>query len=79
LKNLCWYSEQTADEFYPRCFKLSHEDDRLAFIGKMNLFISENPVWSFGLENIELLFLAKISKFAPKTSKKSPYQTDFVN
>jgi tubulin monoglycylase TTLL3/8 len=32
LKNLSWYSEQTAEDFFPRCFKLSHEEDKAAFI-----------------------------------------------
>ncbi len=32
MKNLSWYSEQTAEDFFPRCFKLSHEDDKMAFI-----------------------------------------------
>ncbi len=37
LKNLAWYNPQTADEFFPRCFKLGHEDDRLAFIDDYRL------------------------------------------
>ncbi len=32
MKNLSWFSPQTADEFFPRCYKLSHEDDKIAFI-----------------------------------------------
>ncbi len=32
MKNLSWFSPQSADEFFPRCYKLSHEDDKVAFI-----------------------------------------------
>lgn len=32
LRNLPWYSTQSAEEFYPRCFKLTQEEDRNAFV-----------------------------------------------
>jgi len=38
LRNLPWFHSGCADEFYPRCYKLTHEDDQVAFIGKDNLF-----------------------------------------
>lgn len=37
LKNLSWYSPQNADDFFPRCFKLGVEEDRLAFIDEYRL------------------------------------------
>jgi tubulin monoglycylase TTLL3/8 len=47
LRNLPWFHSGCADEFYPRCYKLTHEDDNVAFIGtdkielifKMNFFL----------------------------------------
>jgi tubulin monoglycylase TTLL3/8 len=36
LRNLPWFHSGCADEFYPRCYKLTHEDDKVAFIGKNN-------------------------------------------
>ena len=34
LRNLQWFHSGCADEFYPRCYKLSQEDDRVAFVGE---------------------------------------------
>lgn len=33
LRNLPWFYSGSADEFYPRCYKVNHEDDKVAFIG----------------------------------------------
>lgn len=35
LRNLPWFHSGSADEFYPRCYKVNHEDDKVAFIGKI--------------------------------------------
>jgi tubulin monoglycylase TTLL3/8 len=39
LRNLQWFHSGCADQFFPRCYKLSHEDDRVAFIGKSRFLI----------------------------------------
>ncbi len=33
LRNLPWFAPFHADDFFPRCYKLSQEDDKMAFIG----------------------------------------------
>lgn len=38
LKNLPWFHSGCAEEFYPRCYKVNHEDDKVAFIGKIIVF-----------------------------------------
>ncbi|CAF4518167.1 unnamed protein product, partial [Rotaria magnacalcarata] len=35
LRNLQWFHSGCADEFYPRCYKLSQEDDKVAFVGNI--------------------------------------------
>ena len=35
LRSLPWFYSGCADEFYPRCYKLTHEDDKVAFIGSI--------------------------------------------
>lgn len=37
LRNLSWFSPQSSDDFFPRCYKLSQEDDKLAFIDDYRL------------------------------------------
>jgi hypothetical protein len=37
LRNLPWFHSGSADEFYPRCYKLTHEDDKVAFIDDYRL------------------------------------------
>ena len=37
LRNLSWFSPQTSDDFFPRCYKLSQEEDKLAFIDDYRL------------------------------------------
>ncbi|CAF1316316.1 unnamed protein product, partial [Didymodactylos carnosus] len=37
LKNLPWFHSSSADEFYPRCYKLSHEDDKVGFVDDYRL------------------------------------------
>ncbi|UJR08277.1 hypothetical protein I4U23_012549 [Adineta vaga] len=37
LKNLPWFYSGSADEFYPRCYKLTHDDERTAFIDDYRL------------------------------------------
>ncbi|CAF1010009.1 unnamed protein product [Adineta ricciae] len=37
LKNLPWFHSGSADEFYPRCYKLTHDDERTAFIDDYRL------------------------------------------
>lgn len=37
LRNLPWYSPYSCDEFFPRCYKLSQEDDKQAFIDDYRL------------------------------------------
>jgi tubulin monoglycylase TTLL3/8 len=37
LRNLQWYSPYSCDEFFPRCYKLSQEDDKQAFIDDYRL------------------------------------------
>ncbi|CAF0803535.1 unnamed protein product [Rotaria sordida] len=37
LRNLQWFHSGCADEFYPRCYKLSQEDDKVAFIDDYRL------------------------------------------
>ncbi len=32
LRNLPWFCPQSADEFFPRCYKFSQEDDKIGFI-----------------------------------------------
>ena len=39
LKNLPWFHSGCADEFYPRCYKVTHEDDKVAFIGKLIIIV----------------------------------------
>ncbi|CAF3201071.1 unnamed protein product [Rotaria socialis] len=37
LKSLPWFYSGCADEFYPRCYKITHEDDKIAFIDDYRL------------------------------------------
>ncbi|CAF1079154.1 unnamed protein product [Adineta ricciae] len=37
LRSLQWFHPGCADEFFPRCYKLSHEDDKVAFINDYRL------------------------------------------
>ncbi|UJR37974.1 hypothetical protein I4U23_030656 [Adineta vaga] len=37
LRNLQWFHPGCAEEFFPRCYKLSHEDDKVAFINDYRL------------------------------------------
>jgi len=37
LKNLPWFHSGCADEFYPRCYKVTNEDDKVAFIDDYRL------------------------------------------
>ncbi|CAF0875314.1 unnamed protein product [Brachionus calyciflorus] len=37
LRNLSWFSPQTSDDFFPRCYKLSQEEDKYAFIDDYRL------------------------------------------
>ncbi|CAF1538502.1 unnamed protein product [Rotaria magnacalcarata] len=37
LRNLQWFHSGCADEFYPRCYKLSQEDDKVAFVDDYRL------------------------------------------
>ncbi|CAF2430806.1 unnamed protein product [Rotaria sp. Silwood2] len=37
LRNLQWFHSGCADEFYPRCYKVSQEDDKVAFIDDYRL------------------------------------------
>ncbi|CAF1462352.1 unnamed protein product [Adineta steineri] len=37
LKSLPWFHSGCADEFYPRCYKLTHDDERTAFIDDYRL------------------------------------------
>jgi tubulin monoglycylase TTLL3/8 len=48
LKNLPWFHSGCAEEFYPRCYKLTHDDDKVAFIGK-DLFKTSKKNWMFFL------------------------------
>ncbi|CAF1150656.1 unnamed protein product [Rotaria sordida] len=37
LKSLPWFHSGCADEFYPRCYKITHDDDKIAFIDDYRL------------------------------------------
>ncbi|CAF0755371.1 unnamed protein product [Adineta steineri] len=37
LRNLQWFHPGCAEEFFPRCYKLSHEDDKVAYIDDYRL------------------------------------------
>jgi tubulin monoglycylase TTLL3/8 len=42
LRNLQWFHSGCADQFFPRCYKLSHEDDKVAFVGKVHFFLNKS-------------------------------------
>ncbi len=35
-----WYEQVDPDTFFPRCYRLSHDEEKLAFIGELFLRIS---------------------------------------
>jgi tubulin monoglycylase TTLL3/8 len=41
LRNLPWFHSGCAEEFYPRCYKVTNEDEKVAFIGKDSVLLIE--------------------------------------
>ena len=39
MKNVPWFDNSDPDTFYPRCYRLSHEEEKAAFIGKSSLSV----------------------------------------
>ena len=37
LRELPWFQQARSDSFFPRCYRLSHQEDRQAFVGKDTL------------------------------------------
>lgn len=54
LRNLQWFHAGCADQFFPRCYKLSHEDDKVAFIGKDFLTSSHENFHRFPSDDYRL-------------------------
>jgi len=60
LRNLPWFYSGCADEFYPRCYKLTHDDERTAFIGK-DSFINIQQVIYFYFRWLSFNIMYKFS------------------
>ena len=41
MRQVPWFEEANPEEFYPRCYRLSHEEEKAAFIGGYSLQIYE--------------------------------------
>jgi len=37
LRELPWFQQAKSDSFFPRCYRLSHVEDRQAFVGETTL------------------------------------------
>ena len=45
LRAVPWYDTSDPDEFYPRCFKLDDDEERLAFIGEYLHGFTDKYLW----------------------------------
>ena len=45
MRQVPWFDESDPDEFYPRCYRLSHEEEKMAFIGKSYRVVSPYDVF----------------------------------
>ena len=52
MRQVPWFEDANPEEFYPRCYRLSHEEEKSAFIGKITV---SNKTITMGQE-LQLMF-----------------------
>ena len=55
MKNVTWFDNSDQDTFFPRCYRLSHDDDKAAFVGEK--FDHTELIFN---SNTELIFNSRV-------------------